>query len=109
MGKLADAGHKDKTLQRFRTLDHAVKAAQKIQDILYKRVGDVVQNRFIIFIDQNDDLFMLGQGINQINELSLSIITGKFNIMLSRTFFQKLLKTFLQCFRGIIFRLLKSR
>lgn len=60
MAEFADACDKDQTLQAVAILQNAVESLQAALDIFDIRIQDVVKNRLVIFINQNDDFPFLG-------------------------------------------------
>ena len=60
MAEFGDAGNKEETDVVIVSLQNAVKALQNLLNSLDVRIGNIVQNRFVIFINQDDRLFAGG-------------------------------------------------
>ena len=74
MAELAYAGNEEQTFLRIAVFQNAVKSLQTFLNFLNIRVGDILQNRFVIFIHKNDDLTFEFEKVDQLGESLRRII-----------------------------------
>ena len=61
MAEFADSCDKNETLFGFKCLDDGIECFQLIQNLLCMRLPQVVQDRLVIFVHKNDNLFLFGK------------------------------------------------
>ena len=73
MRKLADSGQQNKTLIGLSRFDDAEKTFQFFQYLVNFRIGHISENRFVVFVNQNDNFFVFAKSQHQFPKLSLGI------------------------------------
>ena len=61
MAEFADSCDENETFLAFKCFDDGIKYFQLIQNLLSLRLPQVVQDRLVIFVHKNDNLFLFGK------------------------------------------------
>ena len=82
MAEFTDSCDKYKTFLFFKRFDDGIESLQIVQNVLGMRLSKIIQDRLVIFIKKNHDLFFFRELTNQIPEHLIRFIILKRNLMI---------------------------
>ena len=82
VAELADPGDKHETFLIFKRFDDGIESLQIVQNVLGMRLSKIIQDRLVIFIKKNHNLFFFRELTNQIPEHLIRFIIRERNLVI---------------------------